>query len=386
METAFFAAIGQAEVLDAVTAARIVVEECERQLCGRKPGAALLYASFNLDHQRILDTILGAWPGIHLVGCTTDGEFSSLKGYTQDSILLVALGSTRVEFASGFVDTSAGPKAPYRTALAAACAKTVQEPTVGLVFTDGLTFNGEDAIHGLSDIFEHRVPLFGGTAADGWSFTGTRQFHGNRILTNTATFLLLCGSFRYAYSVRTGWKSIGRVGVVTRATRNVVYEIDGKPAIDFYHELMGEAAAPSVETPTAVYDQEDRYQFLRTSLEATDPETGAITYFASIPEGSRVRLTLVNRDSIVSGAEQSVWEAMQSFGGGEPPSIALCTSCAARRVILGTRTVDECRAAQKLLGDGVPVAGFYSFGEFSPPPCQTTTQFHNESFVTLLLG
>jgi hypothetical protein len=386
METAFYSAIGQTEVLDAASAARSVVEECDRQLQGRKPAAAILYASYNLDHQTILDTILGAWPGIHLVGCTTDGEFSSLKGYTQDSILLVALGSNSVEFASGLVDTSDGPGAPYRTALEAACAKTVQSPTIGLVFTNGLTFNGEDAIHGLSDVLGQRVPLFGGTAADGWSFKGTRQFHGNRILDNAATFLLFCGSFRYAYSVRTGWKSIGRVGVVTRATRNVVYEIDGKPAIDFYHELMGEAATPSVETPTAVYDQEDQYQFLRTSLKATDPETGAITYFASIPEGSRVRLTLVNRDSIVSGTEQSVREALQSFGGSEPPSLALCTSCAARRVILGTRTVDECHAVQKILGDGVPVAGFYSFGEFSPPSSQTATQFHNESFVTLLLG
>jgi hypothetical protein len=384
METTLFPAIGQTEVVDAVSAAGSVIEQCERQLQGRKPAAAILFAGIDLDHHTILDTIMAAWPGIHLVGCTTDGEFSSLKGYTQDSVLLVALGSNTVEFASGVIDTLS--EAHCRTAVETACVGTAQVPTLGLVFSDGLTFNGEDTILGLDKVFEHRVPLFGGTAADGWRFTGTKQFHGSRVLADASTFLLLCGDFRFAYSVETGWKAIGRTGIVTRAVRNVVHEIDGKPAIDFYQELMGKAATPSVETPAAVYDQEDRYQFLRTSFQPADPVTGAVTYCARIPEGSRVRLALVNRDSIVHGAEQSVRNALRAFQGSERPSIALCFSCAARRVILGTRTIDECRAAQEILGPGIPVAGFYSYGEFSPGYSKRSTQFQNESFVTLLLG
>jgi hypothetical protein len=386
MGTTLFSAIGQTEVLEPVSAARYVLAVCDHQLQGRRPAAAILYASIDLDHQTILDVILDTWPGIHLVGCTTDGEFSSQKGYTQDSILLVVLGSSTVEFASGCVDMSTRLVDDYRTAVQEACARTAQNPALGLVFTDGLTFNGEDALLQLNEVLGQHVPLFGGTAADGWKFTGTLQFHGNRILTNAATFLLLCGSFRYAHSVQTGWMATGRTGIVTRASRNVVQEIDGKPAIDFYRELMGETATPSVETPTAVYDQDGGYQFLRTSFGPADPETGAITFFASIPQNSLVRSTLVDRDSIVNGAERSLQEALQVFGREEPVAIALCFSCAARRVILGTRTVDECHTAQRVLGEGIPVAGFYTFGEFAPPPSRFTSQFNNESFVTLLLG
>lgn len=373
--------IGHLEVLDAAQGARDVIRQCELQLEGRTPSAALLFANVDLDHQAILDTILEAWPAVQLIGCSSDGEFSSRGGYTQDSILLVALASDTVEFTAGAVEHGSAPS--YRDAVREARARVAQDPAFGLVFTDGLTLNGEDALRGLDEAFGGALPIVGGAAADGWRFTGTRQFHGRRVLADAAVFLLLCGRFRFAVAVKGGWKPIGRIGVVTRASGKVVQEIDGGPAQVFYQELMGDAASPSVETPTAVYDRDGRFRFLRTSYAGTDALTGAITFFASIPEGSRVRLTHVTRDSIVMGAEKCVEEALEAFGG-EAPDFALCTSCAARRVILGSRTVDECRAARRVLGDAVPVAGFYGFAEFSPTPAGT--QFNNESYVTLLLG
>jgi len=381
----FLAAVGQTEVVDAAEAAACVIRDCERKLQGRKPAAALLFADINLEHATILDSILEAWPGIHLVGCTTDGEFSSELGYTQDSLLLVALACNSVSFASGYAEAGPDLAGACRPALEAALAGSQAAPSLGLVFTDGLTFTGEDALLGLSEALGHRVPLLGGTAADGWRFTGTLQFHGRRILTGGAVFLLFCGTFPHAFAIHTGWKPIGRAGIVTRSERNVVMEIDGKPPIAFYQEQMGDTASPSVETPIAVYDPKGSFRYLRTSYGAPDPETGAITYFAGIPVGSQVRVTLVNRDAIVQGAAISLRQAQANFPAGHPIALALCFSCAARRVILGSRTVDEYRAAREAFGEAVPIAGFYAFGEFAPPSAGAN-QFNNESFVTLLLG
>lgn len=385
MEPSFYTAIAQAEVVDAASAARDVLADCARQLQGRPPSVAILFASVDLDHRTILEAILAAWPGVQLVGCTTDGEFSSRMGYTQDSILLVLLGSATVTCASGALEPSDQGFSCSREALAPAWADGARDPSLGLLFSDGLTFNAEAAILGFQERFGRDLPLFGAAAADGWQFTGTRQFHGNRILSGSVVFLLLSGPLRCGYAVRTGWKTVGRAGIVTRSCRNVVQEIDHKPAIDFYREFMGRTVIPAVETPIAVYDREDRFQYLRTTVSGTDPVTGAVTFFASIAQGSRVRATLVNRDSIVSGARESVAEARRVFGAGEPV-VALCWSCAARRVILGTRTVDEYKEAQQVLGAGVPVAGFYGFGEIAPPDVGRASEFHNESFVTLLLG
>ena len=385
MEPSCYVAVAQAEVIDAASAAWSVVTGCARQLQGRPPSVAILYASIDLDHQTILEVILAAWPGIQLVGCTTDGEFSSQMGYTQDSILLVLLGSAQVTFAAGVWEPQTHGSSCTSEALASAGAGGVQAPSLGLLFSDGLTFNAEAAILGFQELFGRFLPLCGAAAADGWQFTGTKQFHRNRILSGCVVFLLLSGPVRFACAVRTGWDTVGRAGIVTQSFRNVVQEIDYKPAIEFFREFMGRAVIPAVETPIAVYDREDRFQFLRTTVSGTDPFSGAVTFFASIAQGSRVRATLVNRNSIVSGARESVQAARRLFGTDEPV-IALCWSCAARRIILGSRTVDEYQVAQQALGGGVPVAGFYGFGEISPPDAGRVTEFHNESFVTLLLG
>jgi hypothetical protein len=385
MEMSCYAAIAQTEVVDAASAALKVLEDCSCQLQGRTPSVAILYASMDLDHVTILEAVLAVWPGIQLVGCTTDGEFSSKMGYTQDSIVLVLLGSATVTFDSGILETSAQGFSCSRKALDQAGIGTGGNPALGLLFSDGLTFNAEAAILGFQEAFGRHLPLCGAAAADGWQFTGTKQFHGNRVLSGSVVFLMISGPVRFACAVRTGWHTVGRAGIVTRSCRNLVHEIDHKPAIEFFREFMGTAVIPSVETPIAVYDPDDRFQFLRTTVSGTDPVTGAVTFFASIAQNSRVRATLVNRDSIVAGARDSVREAQRLFGL-DKPVIALCWSCAARRIILGSRAVCEYQEVQQVLGSGVPVAGFYGFGEISPPGFDQATEFHNESFVTLLLG
>jgi hypothetical protein len=65
----------------------------------------------------------------------------------------------------------------------------------------------------------------------------------------------------------------------------------------------------------------------------------------------------------------------------------LIFSCMARKLLLGTRTVEELKLIRGALGDSVAVCGFYGYGELSPHMGDATgTKYHNDSFVTLLLG
>lgn len=49
------------------------------------------------------------------------------------------------------------------------------------------------------------------------------------------------------------------------------------------------------------------------------------------------------------------------------PAFALAFSCAFRREILGTATDREMEILRRNLAPGLPIAGFYSFGEIAPP-------------------
>lgn len=61
-------------------------------------------------------------------------------------------------------------------------------------------------------------------------------------------------------------------------------------------------------------------------------------------------------------------------------------SCTGRLHVLGTRAKEEYQVLQPEMPAGVTCAGFYTYGEIAPLRVNGEAQFHNETFVTLLLG
>jgi hypothetical protein len=57
-----------------------------------------------------------------------------------------------------------------------------------------------------------------------------------------------------------------------------------------------------------------------------------------------------------------------------------------RNLLLGTRTSSEVETIMTGIGPGIPVAGFYAYGEFAPLEAKQLPRFHNETCVTMLLG
>lgn len=66
-------------------------------------------------------------------------------------------------------------------------------------------------------------------------------------------------------------------------------------------------------------------------------------------------------------------------------ALALCISCAGRKQILGSRTQQEARIVNELLGDA-PAAGIHGYGEIARLAKDGISHYHNETFTTLLSG
>ena len=58
-----------------------IIEQCQESLTGIPPQAGILFAGMDFDYELILKEITNAFPGIELIGCTTDGEVSSVLGF-----------------------------------------------------------------------------------------------------------------------------------------------------------------------------------------------------------------------------------------------------------------------------------------------------------------
>ena len=77
---------------------------------------------------------------------------------------------------------------------------------------------------------------------------------------------------------------------------------------------------------------------------------------------------------------------------GVRPVAAIIFNCIARSKLFGEKAGDEISAIRDVLGLGVPVAGFYTYGEQAPVDdgvkdlAQCNSEFHNETVVIVALG
>src|SRR5207342_3524505 len=97
----FRMAVGHSDDIDLDGALATVFAACDAALAGARPTAGLLLATWDADHQLILETILRRYPGLALAGATTAGEMTSVMGYQQDSIALALFASDSVEITVG---------------------------------------------------------------------------------------------------------------------------------------------------------------------------------------------------------------------------------------------------------------------------------------------
>lgn len=361
-----------------------LIEQAREQTRGRPVRAGILLAGIDHDHAAATAALAAAFPGIQLIGCTTDGEMSSVGGYCEDSLLLLLFVGDGFEARAGIgravdVDMAAAVDA----AIAEARAGLQTAPRLCLTTPESLGCDAVALIGHLRRALGAGVPVFGGTAGDGWRFAKSLQFCGTEVTSNAVPVLLIAGDVKLAQGVACGWTPIGSPSVATEVEGNVVHRIGEVTAIEYYRQHLGQHLLPLLEYPLAVHDEAGGFQ-LRSPV-GHDLERGSVIFAGSVPAGARVQISTADRDGIIDATRSSIEKALADFGEGRPTG-ALFVSCAARKQLLGTRTAEELAIARRSALGGLPFAGFYSYGELSPPRAGEPTAFHNETFVTVLFG
>lgn len=356
---------------------------------GQAPGASWLFCSPGEGLEEFLHGVNDTVRTDVLVGCTSDGEISDaglstgsavLGGIVCDHITFYAASATGLDTLSEERGRELGDLLP---------------PTVRYVqvFSDGLTGNGSAILRGLQSSFKLPIPVAGGAAGDAGRFIKTWQFHGRKLLSDSLVAIGFSGEFSVGTGVRSGWLPVGLGKKVTRAQGNVVYELDGQPALQVYRRFLGKHAdklpAVGVEYPLGLVDEsgdvgETDYCLLRAPM-TVNTEEGSISFAGEIPEGATIRVTCGDHGSILDGAQQAARLALRDIGDTAPAMIFLY-SCMARRIVLGTHTQLELEQVRHVLGTHLPVLGFYSYGEFCPVRQGGPSLLHNETATISVIG
>jgi hypothetical protein len=379
-------AIGHSNDPDSRMAIAEAINECIDSLAGITPQAGVLFTAIDFEHELILKKIQDAFPGIALIGGTTNGEISSKLEFQQDSLTLMLFASNHIEIRAGLGrNASQDPSRAAQQAVTQAKANSSAPIKLCLTFPESLTSSGVVILEGLKRGLGEGVPIVGGMTADDYTFEKTYQFFQDQVLSDAVPVLIFSGDLLVSHGVSSGWQPISPKSRVTKVKGNVVYEIENQRALDFYQQYLGEKRFLSNYAihALAIFEDEDRY-YMRAPNNY-DSEVGSITFFADIPEQVIVQITDASREDILKASEDSLKEAIAHYPGTQA-SAALLVSCSARRRILGTLTSREYQLVKTHLPQDLPCCGFYAYGEIAPLQQHSQAKFHNKTFVTLLLG
>ena len=389
----FKAVIGCSDDIDTEDAVTQVIESCDEKLDGETPIAGLVFCGTEFEHSMVLKKIMGRYPDLQLIGCTTDGEMTSCNGFTEDAITLTLFCADKVDIAAGYGGgASTDPHGAAKKAIEMARSRLGDEPRLAITLPDGLTTSAYEVLDGFNSILGAEVPVVGGMSADRVAGSkisySTYQFCGDKVLTDSVPTLIFSGPLIYSLGVESGWSPVGEKMTVTQVENNVLYRLNDRPAFEIYSYYLGDVLKENISGlgsyPLAVYEQGlDRY-YLRVAKTA-DPDTGTITFLGEIPEGAEVQVTQAIRDQVLDGVNKSVESAIAGYSG-DSPGVVLMFSCTGRKLTLGTKAREEIARARDSFDQPIPMSGFYTFGEIGPASGHTRARYHNTTFVSLLLG
>jgi hypothetical protein len=317
-------------------------------------------------HPQYYSEIQQRFPCADILGCSSSGNIMGPE-ISQSSIVATAVqfNTGRVKLAS--LDFTPGYQAEaFELELAKVVSDLQQDDIKHLfVLSDGLSMNGSDLVNGINKVAS--VPVTGGMAGDGRRFQETWVVANDIPKQNRVAILAFYGdALSTSCASYAGWSEFGAERLITKSIGNVVYEIDGQPALDLYKHYLGTYAVdlPSsgLRFPLNIKADDSAPEVIRT-LQSIDEDAKSLTFSGNVPEGYRARLMQPDMDALIDGAGLAAQEIEQA---NEHTALGLVVSCVGRKVVMGQMVEEELDALEDVLGPNVQLSGFYSYGEISP--------------------
>ena len=316
------------------------------------------------------------------MGCTTAGEISGTQVF--DSALVL----TAIAFEHSSIKGASVRLCDAGNSLAAGerLASMLEEEGLvhAFVLSDGLNVNGTELVEGLTRHLPVSITVTGGLAGDGDRFMTTLVAWDAPPETGTVAILGLYGErLKVGYGSMGGWDPFGPERLITRSTGNVLYELDGKSALELYKQYLGEHAsglpASGLLFPLCIRTTEREAGVVRTILAINEDEQ-SMTFAGDIPEGGYARFMKANFERLIDGATGAALTSYEAIGS-VTPDLAILISCVGRKLVLRQRIEEEVESVRDILGSTTTLTGFYSYGEISPFTPGAKCELHNQTMT-----
>ena len=334
-----------------------------------------------LEDKSIYEYIRGTYPKANIILNTTAGEIYDIQ-VNDETISLTAICFEKTEIKTTTVNIDEmGNSREAGNKLAAGLDPTGLKSV--LIISDGQKVNGTELVQGLKDCLSAETIITGGLAGDGSRFKKTLVGLNETPIEGRIVAIGFYGDdLSVSYGSVGGWDSFGPERLITRSKENILYELDGKPALDMYKMYLGEYAdelpGSGLLFPLSIRAAESEESVVRTIL-GIDEQEKSLIFAGNMPEGSYARLMKANFDRLIEGASNAAQNSID--GDIKKPELAILISCVGRKLVLDQRIEEEVEVVRAIYGADTAITGFYSYGEISPSANFMNCELHNQTMT-----
>lgn len=350
-----------------------------------KPTLCIAYTDSLFPYQAAAE-ILGEY-NIQLLGTTTAGEISDDKVY-KDSFSGLLLDIQQEYYDVFFEKFEEGEEAEASERIAHRAKEKFTNPGV-LVYASGVGTNGDAVVNGLKDNLSEGAGIFGALSGDSFRYTNISVFTvGREEQSGVGAVIFDCDKVRMSGDSFSGWDGLGKTHTITKSERNIIYEIDGVPALELFESYFGDLDYVKQEgsdniflipgiyplkvdgnskeymRSVLLYDDENKSLIL-----AGEVETGHTFRFCPTPDFDAVKSTVNHFKKVADRV-------------GEVDCVII-NSCAGRNVAFGPMFDREIKHIYEIWN--VPTSGILALGEIGNFPGGDTCGFHNVTCNLLTL-
>jgi len=290
------------------------------------PDFVFMFASIGYDQHSLLRTVRESTGGAPLTGCSAEGTINGDDADESNfSVVVTVISSEELRWHNGIVrDLVEDDSRAVGKRVAKDLLPYLSADTIGLfVFPDGrkdfgvATENLDNFFTGLEENLpsERFLPLWGGGANNDFNMGDpTYQYCDEEVISGGISYALLSGKAQAGWAISHGCIPIGGEREVTRSQGNVIYEIDGKPAVEVLEEYLPEHAladdrdwmryaislALCFRTPNYMKDEE----YVVRGVPAVTMSDGSITVQTEVQEGTSVWFSSRDKEKISTGFDR----------------------------------------------------------------------------------
>lgn len=374
-------------------------DEIERQLAGASCDLLLVFITpqHRARWHELPAALRDRFPHARVIGCSAAGVIGDGREFEQVAGLSLAGASLPGVELTPFhlpAERTPDPPEPGEDPLAERsrwnhALGLAEGPDPHLILLpDPFTWPGPELLDSIDRAYPSSVKI-GGLSSGGARPGEHRLFCERSAHHRGMVGVALRGAIEIDAVVAQGCTPIGVPMFVTRHQQQVIFDLDGRPAIELLERLFESLderdrarARHSLLLGVVMDPQREIYNrgdFLIRDLVGIDPQSGALATAMPLYKNAVVQFHL--RDAETSSVD--LRELMSAKAQGPRPAAALLFSCVGRGRGLYGRVNHDSAVIREQLGAALPIAGFFCNGEIGPVIGRT--HLHGYTSALLLL-